>query len=418
MTDGGVSLDGRNSKGNKSVIILTDYKTLFLWVTGELVRCQQRQHSGSAMDGVLETVVTLGLCKVGCGLLSLTALRSHRSAVGLCCSCLLLFTDLGVTAFLALLWSAGGSRLPPMSAPSDVIALRFLLFLGQAYGTALLLTAPLVAVEMVYRMRRPRGRGCVGHRWISVALAGGDTEDGSQEAALAPGGAFLSCLVIWVVCGLRGRLGVRLDERHAKACMLRTGSLSTCLPDMPAITLAAVGDPVLALFGPALLLALALSMSLPRSEPTQSGTVPVYPGHLPPVSSCAPDAAGSTSKTSESPVPQHVTVMLDPSSRSLQMAIPLGHMAQGAHMWGRVTSCLRGRVLTGLACSIALYLFPPSISVNVVLIRYLESLAEWTLTPLLSLSKEDVTVNQPLLTFRRHGSPSLAVHLMEMAREA
>lgn len=402
----------------------------------------ERQQSGSAMDGVLETAVTLGFCKVGCGLLSLTTLRCHRSAVGLCCSCLLLFTDLGVTgerdaaslsppppsvsrqqltsfpppAFLALLWSAGGSRLPPMSAPSNVIALRFLLFLGQAYGTALLLTAPLVVVEMVYRMRRPRG--CVGHRWISVALAVGDAEEGSQEAALAQGSAFLSCLVIWVVCGLRGGLGARLDERHAKACMLRTGSLSTCLPDMPAITLAAVGDPVLALFGPALLLALALSMSLLRSEPTPSGTVPVHPGHLPPVSLCAPDAVGSTYKTSGSPVPQHVTAILDPSSCSLQMPVPLGHMAQTAHMCGRVTSCLRGRVLTGLACGIALYLFPPSISVNAVLIRYLEALAEWTLSPLLFLSKEGVAINQLTLTFRRHTPPGLAVHLMETAREA
>ncbi|XP_048879856.1 uncharacterized protein LOC125748085 isoform X2 [Brienomyrus brachyistius] len=371
------------------------------------------------MDGVLETAITLGFCKVGCSLLSLTTLRSHLSAVGLCCSCLLLFTDLGVTAFLALLWLAGGSRLPPTSTPSDVIALRFLLFLGQAYGTALLLTAPLITVEMVYKMRRPRGRGCVGHQRISVALAGGDMEDGSQEAALVHGGAFLSCLVIWVVCGLRGGFSAGLDEQHAKACMLRMGSLSTCLPDMPAITLAAVGDPALALFGPALLLALALSMSLPRSEPTQSGTVAVHPGYLPPISLCAPDAAGSTSKTSESAVPQHVTVMLGHSSRSLQMAVPLGHMAQGADMWGWVTSCLRGRVLTGLACGITLYLFPPSISVNVVLIRYLEALAEWTLSPLLSLSREDVAVNQLLLlTFRRDASTGLAVQLMETAIEA
>ncbi|KAL4622554.1 hypothetical protein GN956_G19732 [Arapaima gigas] len=269
----------------------------------------------SVMDGVLETAVALGLCKVACSLLFLPAVRASSSSVSLCCNCLLLFTDLAVTAFLALLWLVG-SWLLPVTLSSDTIALRFLLFLGHTYSEVLLLTIPFIAVETACRLQWPlagrtekccagpqsqnKGRGgwrrygdmerlqrdictddpvdldcgeCGG--WGSEVDTGLKEEKRHRESLLHISG-FFCCLLIWVLCSLCSGPHWGPETQCMEACLLASGSLSTCLPKLSAMILPAVRDPSVTLFSLALLVAMALVLrslrkGLTHSKPCLSG---------------------------------------------------------------------------------------------------------------------------------------------------
>ncbi|KAJ8264909.1 hypothetical protein COCON_G00140080 [Conger conger] len=338
----------------------------------------------AAMDsGVLETAVTLGLIKIACSLFYFPTLRDFNS-VGFCCSCLLIFTDLLVTVFLALLWLARPWK-PPSLAPSDVIVPRLLLFLDHTYGTMLLLTAPLLAVDTACRLRWPSeggfGRGQGGHR-------AGDPECPRGHGSGACGGQD------W-----------RAEGLLVEACLETGGSLPTCLPDLPAVALRTLGSPSPVLASLALSLLLAVTMGVLRggwgqgawwlhgqpavpvsvyaATPTPSGA-PVHSraedGRIPPTPLTTP-AAQRPRVQGESPR-EDVLLAIPTASAPNARPSPRLPVAPGdrprlpvapgdrPRPWGR------GSVAIGLVCAAALCLLPPAMAVNAMLIRTAERLAE------------------------------------------
>ncbi|KAJ3602915.1 hypothetical protein NHX12_030660 [Muraenolepis orangiensis] len=195
-----------------------------------------------AMEGVLEGACVLGVCKLAC---SLYFLPAFSGLISFCCCCLLMFTDVLVTGFLLFLWLA--DPWPPQLTPhSDLIALRFLLFLGHTYAAVLLLTAPLVVAETVLREVWPcDGDGCrtAGGEECEVlecgvALEKGDTrpgadrgQDGWRQLSQAIG--YPCCLSVWMVSGLWvGYRGQSLEELAVAECLHTSDSLLACLPRM------------------------------------------------------------------------------------------------------------------------------------------------------------------------------------------
>ncbi|KAK1799636.1 hypothetical protein P4O66_006095, partial [Electrophorus voltai] len=203
--------------------------------------------TGERMDGVLEATITLFGCKVLCSLLCLPTFKRSMSSVGLCCSCLLFFTDLSITVFLAYLW-CGGPRLASFQPSSDIIALRFGLFLGHTYGAVLLLTPPLVTVEVLTRFLWPREEtvevsvegqaveekdACPGASALLTVVGGEPWEEGvtgveSGRGLKAVG--FLGCLLLWGMCGTFAGSSWTQTLPAVRACLEGGSSLSTCLP--------------------------------------------------------------------------------------------------------------------------------------------------------------------------------------------
>ncbi|KAL6464964.1 hypothetical protein MHYP_G00272810 [Metynnis hypsauchen] len=212
--------------------------------------------SGIEMDGVLEATISLCGGKLLCSLLYLPAFKDSMSSVSLCCSCLLLFTDLSITAFLAYLWCAA-PRPISFHPSSDAIALRFMLFLGNTYGAVLMLTPLLVAVEVLVRLLWPQ----------EVAATPNTCEESSQETRESELGptvlvmdrdgeaweteapqnveegenrgkflkflkavGFLGCLLLWGMSGTYAESSWRQDQPAVRECLDMGGSLSACLP--------------------------------------------------------------------------------------------------------------------------------------------------------------------------------------------
>ncbi|XP_029630498.1 uncharacterized protein LOC115207513 [Salmo trutta] len=216
------------------------------------------------MDGVLEgaAVVCVCVCKLACSLLFLPMVTASLSAVSFCCNCLLLFTDLVVTTFVVVLWFTE-PWLPPFSMSTDVIALRFLLFLSYIYWAVLLMTTPLIAVETAIRLHLPQvcGGGVVDGDMDNPAAHGGvtlevenwqsrdtDTQregrwDQDQGSCLSHILGFFCCLLVWAVCGICGGQGWRLEVLWVEVCLERTSSLTLCLPSLPNTVLLALGEP-------------------------------------------------------------------------------------------------------------------------------------------------------------------------------
>ncbi|XP_045547813.1 uncharacterized protein isoform X2 [Salmo salar] len=220
------------------------------------------------------------------------------SAVSFCCNCLLLFTDLIVTTFLVVLWFTE-PWLPPFSMSTDVIALRFLLFLSYIYWAVLLMTTPLVAVETAMRLQWPQvyGGGAVDGVVDNPAPHGGvtlevenwqsrdtDTQRGGrgdqdQGSCLSHILGFFCCLLVWAVCGICGGQGWRLEVPWVEVCLERTSSLTLCLPSLPNTVLLALGEPSwgLATVTLALLLVLTVGWGFLRRPLAHTETDPHTP---------------------------------------------------------------------------------------------------------------------------------------------
>ncbi|XP_026163807.1 uncharacterized protein LOC113130993 isoform X2 [Mastacembelus armatus] len=195
------------------------------------------------MDGVLQGAVVLCVCKLACNLLFLPSLTTTHGPVSFCCCCLLVFTDFLVTVFLSFLWISG-SWLTDQIPLGDVIALRFLLFLGQMYGGVLLLTTPLIAVETLTRLLWPPSvvsHGKVSHREGSdgqCCYTGEVTVEEEEESNIPNEDqrlfhviSYICCLSVWVIVALNVRWQLKLEEVWATAC-LHTNSLFRCLPNL------------------------------------------------------------------------------------------------------------------------------------------------------------------------------------------
>nr|XP_046239318.1 uncharacterized protein LOC124056189 [Scatophagus argus] len=208
------------------------------------------------MDDVLEGAVVLCVCKLGFSLLFLPSLAASRSPISFCCCCLIIFTDVLVTAFLSFL-CVFESQLTDLTGLGDVIALRFLLFLSHIYGVVLLLTAPLIAVETVTRLmtlhsfvahRRaskivmdPDGQRCyIGE--VTVEKEEEDEEEEDEEDSDSPDKdkekrlsrvvSYFCCLSLWVVVALSVRWQWKVEEVWAATCLHTTNSLIRCLPNL------------------------------------------------------------------------------------------------------------------------------------------------------------------------------------------
>ncbi|XP_035243335.1 uncharacterized protein LOC118210927 isoform X2 [Anguilla anguilla] len=390
----------------------------------------------TVMEGMLAGTVTLGVCKSTCDLLSLPTVGESLNSVCFCCGCLLIFTDLTVTAFLALLWLAE-PWLHLFPVPSDVITLRFLLFLGHTYGAALLLTVLLIAMETACKLllagRSRVDREEPGGAGNEVWRKGGGSETGGGDAGaeeraevarlFSPVPGFLCSLLAWALCGVWAGRRYLSEQLRAEACILRTASLSPCLPDLASITLSACSDPFITLPAFILLLALPVGLSLGRGR-TSGRAGPRMPRPMPwaAIDEKAPHVVGVRPRVPQATPALAATVAHPPCLSAeldweqspkviccgrvnTQMPSDPGQRTATAHthpasrrsaLWERLSGALCGpagpqthtrsscrtlgvSLLAGLLCAAALYLLPPCLAVNPILISSVGSLAERSL---------------------------------------
>lgn len=235
------------------------------------------------MAGLLEAGLTMCVCKMCLSIVGVRVVRGGSpSSVGLCCSSLLLLTDFTITLFLAFLRLADYWQVAfPISG--DIIALRFLLFLTNTYGSVMLLTIPLVTVEMVFLLRWPHlggtegevhgGKGtCIRGDECRVPLCPDSGEAESREASLerakqqerhtssaailAHAVCVLSCLLAWCISGLRAERRWAQNIPTVELCLERYTSDSDggggrsigvslwhCLPSLLSLAWADLSEP-------------------------------------------------------------------------------------------------------------------------------------------------------------------------------
>ncbi|KAI1890487.1 hypothetical protein AGOR_G00154210 [Albula goreensis] len=363
------------------------------------------------MEGVLASTVTLGVCKTTCDFLFLPAVQVSLSSVSFCCCCLLIFTDLTVTAFLAFLWLAE-PWLPPLPVSNDIIALRFLLFLGHTYGAVLLLTIPLITMETACKLLLvPSKKSQVDREGPAVQLEINTQGSLEEESCFSPIPGFLCSLLAWALCGIWGGQGCWSEQLDVEVCIQRANSLSLCLPDLVTVTLSAGSDPSLTLPALLLLLALPLSLSMLRKGQAYGQTDPwtqqlvqevrertdsrlpqhKLPTHLSQTQHNVTVAAETIIMEEASCRPTGHTHTADPqycvhqATKTIIPAVVHTHYpsmesnpntSQESSAWLRT---LWARVLAGLLSAMALFVFPPSLTVNLILIVSVVSLAEWSL---------------------------------------
>lgn len=328
------------------------------------------------------------------------------------------------------------SWLPELPPPSgDFIALHCLLFLSQTYGGVLPLIVPLIAVETVIRLLWPRAdvhRGTARQKAASDGRSCDAEEQGEEDGSssdqdrLSHVVGYLCCLSVWVIVALGVRWQWELEEVWAAACLHTTGSLVRCLPN---------------LFGPVnlcwtflFLLLLLTTTGLQRRRrahvqtPTVSDTghrgsqdlVAESPAPLKPVkaglsvcepaqhvdpekteSSCTLHTAGTSWHVSACNHGDFVLIFPTclsgkrggPEEERPRRAIPLTfitgehvdsqHRTQcGWRLWGFPR--LGVNVIIGLLCALSIFSLPLNLSVNILLIRTIETLLELFIKSVLS----------------------------------
>ncbi|CAL8339989.1 unnamed protein product [Merluccius merluccius] len=371
-----------------------------------------------AMEGVLEGACALGVCKLACSLFFLPA---FSDLISFCCCCLLMFTDLLVTVdmrlclysagFLLFLWFA--DPWPPQLSPrGDLIALRFLLFIGRTYAAVLLLTTPLIAAETALRKVWPcdggagaacrtaeGGEGCKALE-RSVAIEKSDARPPAAAAAayrgldkwrrLSHAIGYPCCLSVWMVSGLWGGCrGRSLEELWVAECLHTSDSLFTCLPRM-------FPGPVepfwgVAFLGLLLLLSIAAELSA-RMRQEKRGTgvaednnnksnswqrlVPALVRPSPPTSEPRPATEPrsvdpeKTSMTQQRPDPDPPAPESAPGDPGRETETgPAGRPQRVVPGTGRI-------VTTGLVGMLSLYTLPLTLSVNVLLVHTMQDVVE------------------------------------------
>ncbi|XP_059384839.1 uncharacterized protein LOC132119105 isoform X1 [Carassius carassius] len=376
------------------------------------------------MEGVLEVTLCLCVCKLMSSMLLCSSVVTHTiTAVSLCCSCLLLFTDLAVTMFLLYVWLMESS-LTPFHVSSDVIALRFLLFLCQAYGVVLLLMPPLIVVELFVELLYQDGR-----------LKGQDARQRDANESLSMTVGYLGCLLAWSVSGIYSSHDWTLEQMSMETCREKGGHLLTCLPStdefswvLPAMVV------LLSLTGNLGLFRMKASRRQPdSSENTQTGEKKdcLGPGlmHMSQTlvdlektpNSCCVHMAGfvygdpqwicpgngvqciqqtslADSSKKQKQSSSHATfaqsktdLLLDVTSLALKMEKCAFNKkdpkSQRRHSWfkKRESPCSGREIFTGLVCMVMVCVFPTVVSGNILLIFNLENLVVYSLK-LLSLS--------------------------------
>nr|XP_040058719.1 uncharacterized protein LOC120834669 [Gasterosteus aculeatus aculeatus]XP_040058721.1 uncharacterized protein LOC120834669 [Gasterosteus aculeatus aculeatus] len=379
------------------------------------------------MDGVLEEAAVLCVCKVASSLLFLPSLAASYSPVSFCCCCLLVFTDFLVAAFLSFL-CISDSWPTELTPAVDVVSLRFLIFLSHTYGAVLLLTTPLIALETLTALLRPRwGSGghlcCVG----AEAAEGEDGEDATdkEKGSSRHAVGYLCCLSVWVIVALDVRWRWKREETWATACLHTTNSLIRCLPNLFSPTSGAVNPCWGMGFLSLLLLLLTASTGLRRrpgdpahtarthedkrggnSDGCWRGLAPALPGPSEPVeseaarrvdpgkteSSCAVHRAYSWSGAQMSAHHHGAFVLVSPAclcaerrgqehertkKRPPPTLVAEDVDAQNGSQSGWRQGgfpCQGVDVLMGTVAVLSIFVLPLNLSVNILLIRTIETL--------------------------------------------
>ncbi|XP_013858320.1 uncharacterized protein LOC106513847 [Austrofundulus limnaeus] len=377
------------------------------------------------MDGVLEGAVVLCLCKLACSLPFLPSLAASCSPVGFCCCCLLIFTDFLFTGFLGLL-CIFESWLTDLSQSGDVIALRFLLFLSHTYGTVLLLVTFLIALESLIRLLWPHLAADHGrHR----RTAGSDGQGGcakeveETDRSVPQIVGFLCCLSVWFAAAFSVRGHWKLEEAWAALCLHTTDSLVRCLPSAFSSLPMSLCLSVLFL----LVLLLTINTCLLRRcqvpARTQKTNVekpcsccrtsyrPVLPAPLRPTHLGTPVSEPEETENSgmgnstyscngmQMLVRHHGDIVLlnclsDNRSEQEHRRTKTGvsrtfvreepeasHQRCGWRLWGFPSP--EENVIMGLVSVLFIYTLPFNLSVNILLIRTIDSLLDWSVRSLL-----------------------------------
>ncbi|XP_029947936.1 uncharacterized protein LOC115388802 [Salarias fasciatus] len=352
------------------------------------------------MDGVLEAATALCASKLACSLLFLPSLTACFSPVSFCSCCLLVFTDFLLTVSLSFvcvlrLW---------LSIPlADVVALRFLLFLSHTYGAVLLLSAPLIALETLVRLLWPHAVSA--HRKSSQRLdcrsaketAAAEEEEEEEEEEegrdrkLFHVVGYFCCLSLWVMVAVSVRWKWRLAEVCAAACLYTTDSLLRCLPRMhgllPGVRPPCWGTLLLLLL--LILLLLVLLTSGLDSRP-RAPAAPVPPAPL--AVSCGHGVQMSARLHGDSVLAAHACLPGKSGGRErdrTESGVPLTFIPQEEadlpHRW-RVGAfpCPGLEVMIGLGSVLAVFVLPLYLSVNILLVRTVETLLEDCIVSLVS----------------------------------
>lgn len=285
--------------------------------------------------------------------------------------------------FLFIIW-IGESWLTPFQVSSDVVALRFLLFLSQVYGAVLLLTPLLIAVELLVHLLR-------------------SSEDKKEESTLSRTTGFLGCLLVWIASGIYSSNGGKLGQIETESCLDRTACLISCLPGFA--TSPSAGTEELSWILPAVVLLLSLTGGLglletkspnahspnttcTRLTGAQPKKPPLYRAGfglenvtlLSYQTGLAPQQSLSTSRA----------LFLQPNTKLvLEMSSPEDHKAEQCHFKKtepvvketpeRESPGLGGEMFRGLLCAVLVCVFPTVVSGNVLVILNLETLVVHTL---------------------------------------
>ncbi|KAM3621021.1 uncharacterized protein V6R79_005078 [Siganus canaliculatus] len=390
------------------------------------------------MDGVLEGAALLCVCKLALSFLFLPSLTASNSPVSFCCCCLLLFTDFLVTVFLSALWVCE-SWLTALIPLADVIALRFLLFLSHTYGSVLLLTTPLIAVETLTRLLRPPSIAAGTRSDVQCRHAAEEEEDEEEDESDSPDResslyhvvSYLCCLSVWVVIAVNVRWQWKLEEVWAAACLHTSNSLLTCLPNLLSPASSPVSPCWIMAFLIVILLLLTTTTGLHRphaapfeqeagmqrdkhgvksqgdSSSVSALSMPINAGMMSPAAAAAAAAARCVDpEKTESSCTVHKAYswnIMQMSARhqgdfvlfsseflsegrgheSTETGIPLtfiteDHMdSHGRSSWRRRGfPCLGVNVITGCVSVLAIFVLPLNLSVNILLIRTIDSLLE------------------------------------------
>lgn len=341
------------------------------------------------------------------------------------------------------LWSA--APIPMSFHPSsDVIALRFMLYLSDTYEAVLMLTPLLVAVELLVRllwggesvtsiMDEKEAKADIfmkdvdGEVWETGRLEKENEKENNAEFLKALG--FLGCLMLWFMSGTYAGFSWRQEQVMVRSCLERGSLLSTCLPCFLTASSPVSGQLFWALPAAALLLAFTAVLSLIVAKLSSTNvnpgllectenadaldrmqTHPPTPGRTAvPAASVSHNCNVDSEKTANScaihnsynkprwahgkPEPLSWRTERDDScklkSESVTLVLQAHCMASHHHksrLWQTVreSPSPRGELMTGVLCGLLVCVFPTVLSTNILLVSNLDTLAVYIVKHLLT----------------------------------
>ncbi|XP_074500238.1 uncharacterized protein LOC141772761 isoform X1 [Sebastes fasciatus] len=199
----------------------------------------------AAMDGVLEGAAVLCVCKLACSLLFLPSLAASYSPVSFCCCCLLVFTDFLVTVFLSFIciFESWQTELTPLGDIIALRFLLFLshtygavLLLTTPLIAVETLTRLLWPHSVVAHRTVSQTAGSDGQRYVwevTVEEEEDSKDNKDKEKRLSRHAvSYLCCLSVWVLVALDVRWQWKREEVWTVVCLHTTNSLIRCLPTL------------------------------------------------------------------------------------------------------------------------------------------------------------------------------------------